>query len=215
MPIGWIVPGASPHRSAPPRATERAARGAGVRSSFTRRSVRSDVEHVFVGADSETMADNSRIEWTEATWNPVTGCSKVSPGCAHCYAETFAERWRGTSGHPYEQGFDLRLRPESARTAAAVEATACDLRQLDERPVSRGHPRRLRRRCLRRHAPRRLHVFQILTKRQDRLAELASELPWPRNVWKGVSIENRRLLTVPMFCARSPRRCALSAVSLC
>ena len=58
------------------------------------------------------MADRSRIEWTQATWNPVTGCSKVSPGCAHCYAETFAERWRGVPGHPYEQGFDLRLWPE-------------------------------------------------------------------------------------------------------
>jgi protein gp37 len=51
------------------------------------------------------MADNSAIEWTEATWNPVTGCNKVSPGCAHCYAETFAERWCGIPGHPYEQGF--------------------------------------------------------------------------------------------------------------
>lgn len=58
------------------------------------------------------MADRSRIEWTEATWNPVTGCSKVSPGCAHCYAEAFAERWRSVPGHPYEQGFDLRLWPE-------------------------------------------------------------------------------------------------------
>ena len=55
------------------------------------------------------MADNSAIEWTEATWNPVTGCDKVSPGCAHCYAETFAERWRGVRGHPYEQGFELRF----------------------------------------------------------------------------------------------------------
>ena len=58
------------------------------------------------------MADRSAIEWTEATWNPVTGCSKVSPGCAHCYAETFAERWRGIPGHAYEGGFDLQLRPE-------------------------------------------------------------------------------------------------------
>src|SRR6185437_2363460 len=56
-----------------------------------------------------SVADRSAIEWTEATWNPVTGCSKVSPGCAHCYAETFAERFRGVPGHPYEQGFDLRL----------------------------------------------------------------------------------------------------------
>ena len=58
------------------------------------------------------MAQSSTIEWTEATWNPVTGCSQVSPGCAHCYAKTFAERWRGVPGHPYEQGFDLRLWPE-------------------------------------------------------------------------------------------------------
>jgi protein gp37 len=58
------------------------------------------------------MAQTSKIEWTDATWNPVRGCTKVSPGCAHCYAETFAERWRGIPGHPYEQGFDLRLVPE-------------------------------------------------------------------------------------------------------
>ena len=58
-----------------------------------------------------TLADNSAIEWTEATWNPVTGCEEVSPGCAHCYAETFAERWRGIPGHPYEQGFALKLWP--------------------------------------------------------------------------------------------------------
>ena len=53
----------------------------------------------------------SKIEWTDATWNPVTGCTKVSPGCSHCYAETFAERFRGVPGHPYEQGFDFTLRP--------------------------------------------------------------------------------------------------------
>src|SRR6266576_3770777 len=58
------------------------------------------------------MAQVSSIEWTEATWNPVTGCSVVSPGCAHCYAKTFAERWRGVPGHPYEQGFDLKLWPD-------------------------------------------------------------------------------------------------------
>lgn len=57
------------------------------------------------------MARVTEISWTESTWNPVTGCDKVSPGCAHCYAETFAERWRGIPGHPYEQGFDLKLHP--------------------------------------------------------------------------------------------------------
>ena len=58
------------------------------------------------------MSDKSKIEWTDATWNPVRGCTKISPGCAHCYAETFAERFRGVPGHPYEQGFDLRLVPD-------------------------------------------------------------------------------------------------------
>ncbi len=55
------------------------------------------------------MSDNSKIEWTDATWNPVRGCTKISPGCVHCYAETFAERFRGVPGHPFEFGFDLRL----------------------------------------------------------------------------------------------------------
>jgi protein gp37 len=58
------------------------------------------------------MSDRSPIEWTDATWNPVRGCTKISPGCAHCYAEALAERFRGVPGHPYEQGFDLRLVPE-------------------------------------------------------------------------------------------------------
>jgi protein gp37 len=58
------------------------------------------------------MSEHSKIEWTDATWNPLRGCTKISPGCKHCYAETFAERFRGVKGHPYEQGFDLRLVPE-------------------------------------------------------------------------------------------------------
>ena len=58
------------------------------------------------------MSESSKIEWTDATWNPVTGCTQISPGCAHCYAKTFAERFRGVPGHPYEPGFDLTLRPE-------------------------------------------------------------------------------------------------------
>src|SRR5467141_3976032 len=62
--------------------------------------------------EGRAMSDNSSIEWTDATWNPVRGCTKISPGCAHCYAETFAERFRGVPGHAYEQGFDPRLVPE-------------------------------------------------------------------------------------------------------
>jgi hypothetical protein len=66
------------------------------------------VSHIFKKYQGLMMALNSTIEWTDATWNPVRGCTKISPGCKHCYAETFAERFRGVKGHPYEQGFDLR-----------------------------------------------------------------------------------------------------------
>lgn len=140
------------------------------------------------------MSDQSAIEWTEATWNPVTGCDKVSPGCAHCYAETFAERWRGIPGHHYEQGFDLRLWPERI-----------------EQPLRWRRPRRIFVNSMSDLFHERIpddfiaevfavmcradwHVFQVLTKRQDRLVELAPLLPWPRNVWMGVSIENRRFV---------------------
>ncbi len=140
------------------------------------------------------MADNSRIEWTESTWNPVTGCSKVSPGCAHCYAETFAERWRGTSGHPYEQGFDLRLWPSRLelplrwkRPRVIFVNSMSDLFHEDIPDDYVADVFDVMRRAD-------WHVFQILTKRQDRLRNLASELPWPRNVWMGVSIENRRFV---------------------
>ena len=140
------------------------------------------------------MAERSAIEWTEATWNPVTGCSKVSPGCAHCYAETFAERWRGVASHPYEQGFDLKLWPERL-----------------EYPLRWRRPRRIFVNSMsdlfHEDIPEDFvaevfdvmgradwHVFQILTKRHQRLVELAGRLPWPPNVWMGVSIENRRFV---------------------
>src|SRR4051812_12331135 len=71
------------------------------------------------------MSATSTIEWTDATWNPVRGCTKISPGCKHCYAETFAERFRGVPGHPYEQGFDLRLVPE--KLAAEIDLTPLGL----------------------------------------------------------------------------------------
>ena len=67
---------------------------------------------ILIAIAGPVMSANSKIEWTDATWNPVRGCTKISPGCAHCYAETFAERFRGVPGHPYERGFDLRLVPE-------------------------------------------------------------------------------------------------------
>ena len=81
------------------------------------------------------MSLTTKIEWTDATWNPVRGCTKISPGCEHCYAETFAERFRGVPGHPYEQGFDLRLVPEKLGEPLPLGEAVDDLRQLDERPV--------------------------------------------------------------------------------
>src|SRR3954463_5624447 len=92
----------------PPRALARARRepipGGGLQAAAGRRMA--------VGPVEGALVQQSAIEWTEATWNPVTGCHQVSPGCAHCYAKTFAELWRGVAGHHYEQGFDLRLWPE-------------------------------------------------------------------------------------------------------
>lgn len=140
------------------------------------------------------MADGSAIEWTEATWNPVTGCNKVSPGCAHCYAETFAERWRGIPGHPYEQGFDLRLWPERLeqplkwkRPRLVFVNSMSDLFHEDI-------PEDYIRRVFDVMVEASHHTFQILTKRHERLSEIAERLPWPKNVWMGVSIENRRFV---------------------
>jgi len=162
------------------------------------------------------MADKSKIEWTDASWNPVTGCTKVSPGCDHCYAETFAERWRGTKGHHFENGFDVQLRPE----------------RLDQ-PLKWRKPRRIFVNSMSdlfhdaipdeyiakvfgvmAAAPR--HTFQIVTKRHGRMRSLLNDHDWrssvylresvtdlagpPRdipswplpNVWLGVSVEDQR-----------------------
>lgn len=140
------------------------------------------------------MADRSAIEWTEATWNPVTGCSKVSPGCAHCYAETFAERWRGVPGHPYEQGFDLKLWPrrldQPLRWKRPRTIFVNSMSDLFHEEIPNDFVEEVFRVMREAH----WHVFQILTKRHKRLLELGSQLDWPPNVWMGVSIENRRFV---------------------
>ena len=140
------------------------------------------------------MPQSSAIEWTEATWNPVTGCSQVSPGCAHCYAKTFAERWRGVPGHPYEQGFDLRLWPERVEVP---------LRWMKPRTIfvnsmsdlfHEAIPDTYIARVFETMEKASWHTFQVLTKREDRLAALAPRLRWAPNVWMGVTIENRRFV---------------------
>jgi protein gp37 len=140
------------------------------------------------------VADKSAIEWTEATWNPVTGCSKVSPGCAHCYAETFAERWRGIPGHPYEQGFDLRLWPDRLEVPLRWKRPRTifvnSMSDLFHEDIPLDFIRRVF--DVMRRAD--WHTFQILTKRDERLAHVADVLDWPPNVWMGVTIENRRFV---------------------
>ena len=142
------------------------------------------------------MSNNSKIEWTDATWNPVRGCTKVSPGCQNCYAETFAERFRGVPGHPFQFGFELRLVPaklnqpfewtvpkrifvnsmsdlfHDAVPDEYIEAVAAVMLQAD------------------------WHVYQILTKRPERLKRLIrgklASAACATHIWWGVSVENRR-----------------------
>jgi protein gp37 len=140
------------------------------------------------------MAQASTIEWTEATWNPVTGCSEVSPGCAHCYAKTFAERWRGVAGHPYEQGFDLRLWPERLdlplRWRKPKTIFVNSMSDLFHEDIPLPFVEEIFETMRAAH----WHTFQILTKRHARLEEIAGGLDWPPNVWMGVTIENRRFV---------------------
>ena len=142
------------------------------------------------------MSDRSAIEWTDATWNPVRGCTKVSPGCKFCYAELFAERFRGVPGHPFEQGFDLRLVPEKLdqplhwrRPRKIFVNSMSDLFHED---VSADYIARVG--DVMRRAD--WHVFQVLTKRDERLrALLLGELRWMadlEHVAFGVSVEDRQ-----------------------
>lgn len=147
-----------------------------------------------VGRIETKMADKSAIEWTEATWNPVTGCDEVSPGCAHCYAKTFAERWRGVPGHPYEHGFDLQFWPHRldqplkwSRPRMIFVNSMSDL-------FHDGIPLSYIEQVFHVMGRAEHHTFQILTKRHERLAELAPVLTWHPNIWMGVSIENRRFV---------------------
>ena len=162
------------------------------------------------------MSDRSGIEWTDASWNPVTGCTKVSPGCDHCYAETFAERWRGTPGHYYENGFDVQLRPEKLdqplrwrRPRRIFVNSMSDLFHDDVPDEFIGNVFAVM-------ALARQHTFQLLTKRHSRMRSLLRDdlydlmarhladsdylsrwerrpIAWPLpNVWVGVSVENQQ-----------------------
>jgi protein gp37 len=144
--------------------------------------------------DQETMSAKSAIEWTNSTWNPVTGCTKVSPGCKHCYAETFAERWRGIPGHPYEQGFDLRLWPDRLDLPLTWKKPRTIFVNSMSDLFHEKVPLRFIRKVFCTMEKASWHMFQILTKRSERMAELSGEIEWPSNVWMGVSVENTEYL---------------------
>lgn len=142
------------------------------------------------------MSEKSSIEWTDATWNPVRGCTKISPGCTHCYAETFAERFRGVKGHPFEQGFDLRLIPEKLNAPSLwrkpLRIFVNSMSDLFHDQVPDDYIEEVARVMVQAN----WHTYQVLTKRSARMAELlrtrlnfAAGLP---HIWWGVSVENRQ-----------------------
>jgi len=142
------------------------------------------------------MSDKSKIEWTDATWNPVRGCSKVSPGCAHCYAETFAERWRGVPGHPFEFGFDLRIVPEKLgdpiRWGTPRKIFVNSMSDLFHEDV----PDEYIVKVARVMTAANWHTYQILTKRAKRMTDLLAgklrAVAGQSHIWWGVSVENRQ-----------------------
>lgn len=142
------------------------------------------------------MSDNSKIEWTDATWNPVRGCTKISPGCKHCYAEVFAERFRGVPGHAYEQGFDLRLVPtkleEPLKWRSPRLIFVNSMSDLFQDGVSDEYVIRVAKVM----DTAKWHTFQVLTKRAERMRMLLnSKLKFAAHsshIWWGVSVENRK-----------------------
>jgi protein gp37 len=140
------------------------------------------------------MATSSHIEWTEATWNPVTGCDKVSPGCAHCYAERMALRLKAMGQKNYANGFELTLQESMLdlplRWRRPKRIFVNSMSDMFHEAVPRSFIRQAFE--IMRRAD--WHQFQILTKRSERLLELDTDLNWPAHVWMGVSVENARWL---------------------
>jgi protein gp37 len=136
------------------------------------------------------MATASHIEWTDATWNPVTGCTKISPGCKHCYAERLAHRLQSMGQANYRNGFRLTLQdhmldlPLRWRTPKRIFVNS--MSDLFHKDV----PTEYIRAVFALMARANWHQFQVLTKRSERLRELSATLSWPAHIWQGVSIEN-------------------------
>ncbi|MGH6899840.1 MAG: DUF5131 family protein [Geminicoccaceae bacterium] len=140
------------------------------------------------------MGSSTTIEWTDATWNPVTGCTKISAGCDHCYAQRFSERFRGTSGHPYQMGFDLTLRPERLEQPLRWQSPRMifvnSMSDLFHKEIPPEFIARVCKIMERAH----WHIFQVLTKRsslmRDFLRQRYPSSHGPRHMWFGVSVED-------------------------
>jgi protein gp37 len=150
------------------------------------------------------MATQSNIEWTEMTWNPVTGCTKVSQGCKNCYAERMARRLHAMGAERYRNGFGVTLHPDLVdlprawRKPRKVFVNSMSDLFHDDVPIE------FIQRIFDTMNVCPHHTFQILTKRSGRLVDVASRLPWPRNVWMGVSVENAEVIDRVHDLARVP-----------
>lgn len=140
------------------------------------------------------MASNSRIEWTDSTWNPVTGCTKISPGCKHCYAERMAIRLAGMKQPRYRNGFEVTLQHDLVRLPLRWRQPRVVFVNSMSDLFHEDVPEAFIAKVFDTMVAARWHTFQILTKRADRLAELSGRLPWPINAWMGVSVESPRYL---------------------
>lgn len=138
------------------------------------------------------MAGASRIEWTNATWNPVTGCTKVSPGCKHCYAERMARRLTLMGNPRYANGFRVTLHPDLLSVPLAWRAPRVIFVNSMSDLFHPAVPGEFIEQVFATMEEAHWHTFQVLTKRPERVVALAADLPWPANVWMGVSVESQR-----------------------
>jgi protein gp37 len=138
------------------------------------------------------MASNSHIEWTDATWNPVTGCTKISPGCKHCYAERLSKRLKAMGQANYRNGFELTLQPQMLELPLHWKAPkrifVNSMSDLFHKDVPTEYINRVFDVMNRAH----WHQYQLLTKRSDRVLELTKDLPWAPQIWMGVSVETEK-----------------------
>lgn len=142
------------------------------------------------------MADQSAIEWTDSTWNPVTGCTKITAGCDNCYAERFAERWRGTKGHPFENGFDLTLRPERLEQLQKWKRPRMIFVNSMSDLFHKEVPFSFVDRVFEAMEQADWHTYQLLTKRSSRMRDYLNRryraYEPPAHIWTGVSVEDHR-----------------------